>query len=194
MKRKTNKEEQIKYKENEEEDSKHQAINVLNRVEAGRETEKSIDNVITIQMPVKEGFITPHLKEKIKTHINELQKALKNDEEFFNALMDKILVVGQGIYYQNVFTFIYDRYKKELQLDDTTDHDKRNAGIIFQGELVTMTREIMDLLTGDETIRERILQLSEDEQDDAYQSLHDEVKNEIHHTLGTDYITIIGDL
>ncbi len=77
----------------------------------------------------EKSVITIEAKEAIRKNIAELKEVLKDDKEFAQELVDSILSLGQGVYYDTILSLIH--CSKYNVINDYRDPQySKNIGII----------------------------------------------------------------
>ncbi len=128
-----------------------------------------------------QDIITHELHDKLEGHFLKLKEVLKDDKEFFKELTEQLLLVGKGIYHENIKEMIWDQYWQTKENCKIMEEKEKYSNLI--DDLKTITLDIVRLLNGNDEIEVKIEQLAEEDQDEVWSIIRSEIEEEMYNIV-----------
>lgn len=119
--------------------------------------------------------ITRKIERELKKNLDQLKEVLKDNPEFANLLVKKMLLLGKEVYINEIQDLLFIEYPPIDNMDDKDYHNNYQ----IRRQLLKITFDIATLMEGDPLTRKKIVQLPEDQQEQYIDILHNEVEKEI---------------
>lgn len=127
-------------------------------------------------------IITPELQNHVKENITLLKFVLKDDKEFAEQLIENILLLGGGKYINDISSLISEKYAYKHHYNDP----QYLVNLRIKEQLEEITYEIARVMGRSEFCKDEIYDLPDNEQDEYFAMLRNEVKDEICNVFDAD--------
>jgi hypothetical protein len=116
--------------------------------------------------------ITRSIKKELKKYLDQLKEILENNLEFAKVLVEKSLLIGKGVYTNEIKDLIFKQYAHYFYTDN--GYDKRGS------KLLDITFDLGELIYGDHELVKKELKKHPQKEWNKYKNL---LRNEIEHEV-----------